>query len=252
MRFSARYLAVTASVITTTAWAGPSAAESPAGSVPPPPAAAALPQPAPTPAPVLTPEQAKAAAVEARIVVVHLASKERMRLDRRADPSSPWVEVCWTPCDTRTWADATYRVVGEGLMPSAPFALPAAQGGRVDLEVHPGSQMKRGLGIGLLIGGLVLTSAGGIVQGFGATGTTTVDGVTRSNNQDLLTLGTVLLVAGVGTALGGGTYVFQNMASEVVPMSAAQPPPATPTTHGAAPTLPAGVAMSLPLLSGSF
>jgi hypothetical protein len=229
-------------VLTTAAWAGPAAAE--------PPAAAPVAQPAPA-APALTPEQAQAAATEARIVVVHLSSKERVRLDRRQGERGPWVEVCWSPCDTRTWADASYRVVGEGVMPSGEFSLPPANEGRVHLRVDPGSQVKRNVGIGLLIGGVALGVVGGVVTGLGWSGTNTVDGVTREGNQDLKTVGALLLAAGIGTGVGGAGFVLRNMATEVVPAGAAHPPPSQPA-HGALPAAPTGVAVTLPLLSGSF
>ena len=246
MRFGARFLAVVASVITTAAGAGPAAAESPAAPTQPPAATPVAP-------PTLTPDQAQAAATEARIVVVHLATHKRVRLDRRTSETAPWVEVCWAPCDTRTWADATYRVVGEDLLPSGEFTLPPARDGRVALRVHAGSQVKRNLGFGLLGGGVVLGVVGGIVTGLGASATKTVDGVTRDGNHDVLTAGTILLLTGVATAIGGGTFIAQNWASSVAPPHAAEAPEA-PATHGALPASPAatGVAISLPLLGGRF
>jgi hypothetical protein len=215
--------------------------------------ATADPPAAPTAAPspvAATQDAAEAAAIEALIVTVHVTSPARMRVDRRSTPTSPWVEVCWTPCDVRTWRDATYRVVGEGVMPSNPFSLPPARDGHVDLTVHPGSPTKRGVGIGMLIGGIVLAGVGGIVEGLGATGTSTIASGTREVNQNLLTAGTLILLAGVGVGVGGGSLVFGNMTSEVA--SAAAPRPEPSPTRGAAPAAPTGVALTLPILSASF
>jgi hypothetical protein len=175
-----------------------------------------------------------------------------MRLDRRHDASSPWIQVCWSPCDTRTWAHDTYRVVGEGIEPSKAFDLPAAQNGKVHLRVKPASQAKRLGGMGLLGGGGVLALAGiiGIAAGHSPSQTFSTDALTHNANYDVMTVGTLLIVAGVAAGITGGAWIYDTSASTVAPASSAAPPP--PTTQGALPPAPAGVGLHLPLLGGRF
>jgi hypothetical protein len=218
------------------------------------PAAAPTTTPAATPAADAGPRMVippEAAAIEARIVEVHLDTPRRVRLDRRKDESSPWVEVCWSPCDTRTWADATYRVVGEDVVPSETFTLPPAKDGKVSLDVKPASRNKRNAGWVTLGGGVALTVAGAIVAGAAskATDTFSNDGQTHNSHYDAVAAGTIMMIAGVAAGLTGGAWAYEGTQTRVGASDAQAPAP--PSSGSARPAQP-GFAFALPLLSGRF
>lgn len=64
-----------------------------------------------------------------------------------------WQEVCVAPCQVRLDANASYRVSGDGLVPSNSFTLPRSEGDRVRVDAKMGSSPAR-------VGGMLLTAGG--------------------------------------------------------------------------------------------
>jgi len=72
-----------------------------------------------------------------------------------------WRDVCAPPCRTAVPANGTYRVGGATIRPSESFNLPR-RSGPVLIEAELGSSVKRGVGIGLIIGGIANAAFGAL------------------------------------------------------------------------------------------
>jgi len=70
-----------------------------------------------------------------------------------------WRDVCLTPCGTTVDPSALYRIGGGTAIASEPFSLPRASGD-VYVDANVGSKVKRYVGLGLSIGGLVAGAYG--------------------------------------------------------------------------------------------
>jgi hypothetical protein len=70
-----------------------------------------------------------------------------------------WRDVCLAPCGTTVDPSALYRVGGGTAIASDPFPLPRAAGD-VYVDASVGSKVKRYVGLGLSIGGLVAGAYG--------------------------------------------------------------------------------------------
>ncbi|CAN5812035.1 hypothetical protein BH09MYX1_BH09MYX1_46910 [soil metagenome] len=72
-----------------------------------------------------------------------------------------WVDVCVAPCDRSLLAAGSYRVDGEGIMPSRTFAIgQEAYAGRLGIKVDPSPTMALGGGIVTLATGSVAFLSG--------------------------------------------------------------------------------------------
>ena len=72
-----------------------------------------------------------------------------------------WQDVCLAPCNMHVHPAGSYRIGGGTIRASETFNMPR-QSGPVLIEAEVGSKVKRGVGIGLTIGGGVSALAGGI------------------------------------------------------------------------------------------
>jgi hypothetical protein len=108
---------------------------------------------APAPAPRTEPEPplGMIAPPPGPTVVLHAASpKARLQM---LDQQLQWRDVCAPPCRTYVSKVGTYRVGGATIRPSEPFRMPR-DSGEVRIDAQLGSSVKRGVGIGLIIGGI--------------------------------------------------------------------------------------------------
>lgn len=94
-------------------------------------------------------------------VRVHIASKKRVRLERRDEASDPWVTACESPCDQELPLAPEYRMLVDdyGTMAGPPFRLRGERGDAVTLAVEPASD-----------GGEILLVAGSLIEGAGGAG----------------------------------------------------------------------------------
>ena len=72
-----------------------------------------------------------------------------------------WQEVCVAPCQVRLDPNASYRVSGDGLVPTHSFILPRNED-RVRVDARMGSSPARLGGILLTAGGIASLAAGGL------------------------------------------------------------------------------------------
>jgi len=70
-----------------------------------------------------------------------------------------WRDVCLAPCGTTVDPSGLYRIGGGTAIASDPFPLPRASGD-VYVDASVGSKVKRYVGLGLSIGGLVAGAYG--------------------------------------------------------------------------------------------
>ncbi len=170
------------------------------------------------------PNRTASAAVSGSGVLVHIDSPSPVELQRKVDPNaaargsdghanakSGWQTVCSAPCDHAIPADGRYRVIGDGARPSREFMLPGTARS-VSLNVSPSSP-------GWFIGGIVLTSVGGITMivglfvGLIGSLATTLD--SSGTAQDWANGGwTAVAIGGVGMIVGIVALVG-NMHSDV-------------------------------------
>jgi hypothetical protein len=140
------------------------------------PAAAA--PPAPATAPATSPAAATAPPPVATTgpVVELSADDTRATIERRAATTSPagfplvetglfsvghWEHACVAPCQLRLDPRFSYRVNGDGLVPTDSFALPRGPE-RVRVDAKMGSSTGRAVGIMATAGGVLAIAAGGL------------------------------------------------------------------------------------------
>jgi hypothetical protein len=181
---------------------------------PPPPAPPAeTPPPAPLPAPA--PETAPAPPPPAGLTV-HVESPMPASLEHRVTPTSPWENVCSTPCDVAVSPGEQYRVLGTDVAPSDAFVFDGTKGNKLSAKVVPGSLRKARIGLWLMGGGGVLTVTGILTM----VGASTMSGFASDNTVNegrvgVLTTGAVLLIAGLGLGAWGAGYWWTNSHSQV-------------------------------------
>lgn len=161
--------------------------------------------PAPTPAP-------SAATAVDHVTVELRANDTRATLERRKSTQTfsglalpdlaiggltEWETVCVAPCVMPVSTRATYRVAGDGLVPSSTFALPRTPHLRLDADL--GSSRSRVSGALLTLAG-----AGALVLGTGAAITSPI---LAANDVGSDAVHTGLLAGGVGTASVGALLV---------------------------------------------
>jgi hypothetical protein len=115
-------------------------------------------------------------------------------LEARVD-GSDWRTVCIPPCTRRLDAMASYRIGGEGVVASSPFALPPTTA-HVAVDAYVGSPLLRDVGTVLAIGGFVFAAGGGALL-------LLPSGGGDRSNQDVVGAGFLvsgLLVMGAGLA----------------------------------------------------
>ncbi len=138
--------------------------------------------------------------------LVHLDTDKALQIETNVG-GREWRFACEAPCDVALDLDHAYRIVGDGVRTSPPFRIAAARGGRVVLDVSPGS--KAGLlgGIVLASVGLPVTVVGGFVvllaSAFGA-------------SDDTKRTGWVVFGVGAGSVIGGVLLIVNNAHTTVV------------------------------------
>jgi hypothetical protein len=124
-------------------------------------------------------------------IVTLRADSPRARLQMQT--ALRWQDICLTPCNVPVSPAGVYRVGGGTIRASESFNMPRPSG-QVLIDAQVGSKVKRGVGIGLTIGGAVAAAAGGVYL-LAAAGSSN-DGFT--NTQDAFTVvGVTYLVIGV-------------------------------------------------------
>ena len=109
-----------------------------------------------------------------------------------------WQDVCLAPCNVPVHPGGTYRVGGGSIRGSEPFPMPRPSG-PVLIDAQVGSKVKRGIGIGLLVGGIASAALGGLLVLDETDGSDN----TYSNGDDAqvgiayLVIGAVLLAIGI-------------------------------------------------------
>jgi hypothetical protein len=141
---------------------------SPAAAPPPPEAPVAAPS-----APAATPVAATS------LPVVELSADDgRATIERRASTSSPtvpiletgvismghWEHACVAPCQLKLDPRYSYRVAGDGLVPTDSFALPRGQE-HVRVDARMGSSVGRVIGVLATAGGVLAIAGGGLALG---------------------------------------------------------------------------------------
>ena len=115
-----------------------------------------------------------------------------------------WVAECTAPCETKLDTKYTYRVAGDGLVPSGSFTLP--QQGPVVMDAEVGSATGRlgGLGIGAL-------GAGGLVLGVAALAVTPILAEDHVGSPEVRTgvlAGGIAVTALGALAFGAGLWLW--------------------------------------------
>lgn len=100
-------------------------------------------------------------------VLVHIASPEKVTLERYVEPpdmpwAADWQFVCTSPCDARVPRESTYRINGDGVRASRKFVLAHEGADRVTLTVDPAHTSSVVGGVLGIVGGSVL-SLGGMI-----------------------------------------------------------------------------------------
>jgi hypothetical protein len=122
------------------------------------------------------PPAAPSDATTAASPVVDLSADDaRARIERRATTTSPtvpifetgmlsvgnWEHACVAPCQLRLDPRYSYRVAGDGLVPSESFVLPRGQD-RVRVDAKMGSSVGRVAGVVAAAGGVLAMAGGGL------------------------------------------------------------------------------------------
>jgi hypothetical protein len=90
-------------------------------------------------------------------IVTLRADSPRARL--QVQTALKWQDVCLAPCNVSVHPAGAYRVGGGTIRASETFTMPRPSG-QVLIDAQVGSKVKRGVGIGLTIGGGVAAAAG--------------------------------------------------------------------------------------------
>lgn len=219
-------------------------------------------EPATTPAPpaasVETPAPAAAKPAEASAVMLHVASKETVTIQK----DDTGEVVCTSPCDKPVPADARYRIGGH--RPSPSFVLAPGANGKADLHVNAGSKAGFWTGVGGVTLGTLALGAGIGVLVYGVNNRNHIGGAdsetTDTSFTDTMTVGTVIIVAGVTLALTGGAFMVANASTELwgnVRKSGGSTRDAQPRTLPQRPTSTVAVGALprptfVPIFSGTF
>ena len=169
----------------------------------------------------------QACAQSSERVRVHLEGEDAAILQIQVGDDK-WRSVCVAPCDMKVYADARYRIDGEGIRSSAPFSLDASSGSEtIDIDAAPSSGAESGFlifGLGVLAG-----VAGAFVTDIGASaetceGTASIPGYSRCERtlSELVPVG-ILVMVGAAITTAAGIYVVANTRSTNVTQTASTP-----------------------------
>ncbi len=125
-----------------------------------------------------------------------------------------WQQACVAPCQIQLDPHFTYRVAGDGLVPSSSFALPRS-GDHVRVDAKMGSQTGRLLGIGLTGIGALGVAAGGLALGASPI-LESQDVGSKGFRTAVLAGGVTVLAAGIVTGITG-LYLWLSNGSSATP-----------------------------------
>ena len=195
--------------------------------------------------------------MEEETVEIHIDSPTPVDLIRLHGSNTDWYSVCTSPCDVRVPKADTFRIIGKDINRSKPFRIDAAQSGRVNVKVTPGTKSKRELGLWVL-GGSGAVALGGIIvlaAGVSPSSSFSGDGLTHNENQTAIAVGSLLIVAGITGGITGGAWALDNSRTAVEVGAAPQPrfnEPQPPQAGLTSLQRSAGQSWMFPLLRGSF
>lgn len=130
---------------------------------------------------------------------------------------SDWERVCRTPCHQPIAVAGEYRIAGDGITPSDSF--PLKPGGRMIVDVDPGSSSLRGLGNYMAVFGFLLAGASAVflVMSLSSNEKSSQDENHLSAVLSGVGLGTGALVGivGLGFVAGTGTTVKDGAGKEI-------------------------------------
>jgi hypothetical protein len=106
-----------------------------------------------------------------------------------------WQDVCLAPCNVPVNPAGSYRVGGGTIRGSEPFNMPRPSG-QVLIDAQVGSKVKRGVGIGLTIGGGVSALVGALYLVAASSATTTSNDFGTTSEEAFQAVGIVYLVVG--------------------------------------------------------
>lgn len=243
-----------------------------AGEAPSPAAPAPAPAAPAPPPPATGPSTPSGPALGGPSVWVHIDGSEEARLEQDVTGYRDWRLVCRAPCDMQVPTGKDYRITGDGLRPSGPFALQGREGDRETVEVNGASKgwfvfgvvlggagvVGAGIGLYVALIGAVVSSADSTATSYGNTPATTSD---RKTGEDAEKVGFTIAAAGAAAGVAGLVLIIANfrtgVSQDVAAGKAAQNDSWTklpvPTWRTATPeqrALPPSV--GFPLVSGTF
>jgi hypothetical protein len=127
-----------------------------------------------------------------------------------AEPGSPWVPQCLSPCDAVLPLTAVYRLRANGMKTSGTFSLVAVPGGTETLRVHEADPALFGWGIALVVAAPFVPALGLVPP------SSLPDGLSGLHPSEVLAgaivLGAAVLATGiVFLATNGATTVRQHV-----------------------------------------
>jgi hypothetical protein len=144
---------------------------------------------------------------------VHVDAPEPVTIE--VESGTTWTRVCDSPCDTSLPTTSLYRIGGDGIRTSRPFALgPSPPAGReIDLRVSPAGWASVPFGIVAVSLGGTAALLGGLALAVG-----TMSNVTAGGSGDGsiiggsigLGAGVVLVTVGIVMIVAGQTKVVKN------------------------------------------
>ena len=126
-------------------------------------------------------------------IVTLRADSPRARL--QVQTHLKWQDVCLAPCNIPVNPAGAYRIGGGTIRASETFAMPRPSG-QVLIDAQVGSKVKRGVGIGLTIGGGVAALVVAIYFAAGSSASSNGDEFGTSGQEILQGFGILYLVVG--------------------------------------------------------
>jgi hypothetical protein len=183
-----------------------------------------------SPAPVVTvpsssaaPAPAAAATVDGPLIPVHIEGSRALLERDSTGFNRDWEPVCKAPCDKALSVAYSYRVAGDGIRNSVPFALDAPPGQHEILHVSEGDKAGFVYGIVATAGGGAATVAGLLMVILGAYSKAETESVGDvPGDQQVITAGLITGALGAALVVGGLALTLSNARSTVSPAIAAQ------------------------------
>lgn len=199
------------------------------------------------PAPAIDPADAPGARRVAAVTVHIDTTRAEVRLQGRPGDDFEWTRMCDAPCDARVPLAWEYRIVGDGLRASQAFLLDGRAGDRIVLTLDPSTNAG-------YVGGILVTVAGGIVIFVGAIILVTgllVALLAVDNAGEFVAGGALVVGVGITISYFGSKLTTSN-GHTGVNVTAPRTARWNEVAPRAAPALPIGAAVSVPVLTVHF